>query len=139
MSENHGKLSSGPTSAPSPNEDSERDPGDSETFEVPDLAGSGTLDRLIDTAKDYARQSTAENTNAAYKADWAHFSSWCRGEGDWGNIRSNAQQPTIKISGDVPAAIYALKAEDGLLLQVFATPQKIDKLGSDRPSERFVG
>lgn len=56
-----------------------------------------------------------------------------------GNIRSNAQQPTIKISGDVPAAIYALKAEDGLLLQVFATPQKIDNLGSDRPSERFVG
>ena len=87
------KLSSEPTTAPSPNEDSERDPGDSETFEVPDLevlaapgvpvalAGSGSLDRLVDTAKDYARQATAENTNAAYKADWAHFSSWCRRQG----------------------------------------------------------
>ena len=81
------KLSSGPTSAPSPNEDSERDPGDSETFEVPDLAvpaalaGSGTLDRLVNTAKDYARQALGENTNAAYKADWAHFSSWCRRRG----------------------------------------------------------
>ena len=81
------KLSSGPTSAPLPNEDSERDPGDSETFEVPDpavrvaLAGSGSLDRLVDTAKDYARQALGENTNAAYKADWAHFSSWCRRRG----------------------------------------------------------
>ena len=81
MSENNGKLSSGPTIAPSPNEDDQRDAVSSETFELPDLAGSGTLDRLIDTAKDYARQSTAENTNAAYKADWAHFSSWCRRRG----------------------------------------------------------
>ena len=39
------------------------------------------LDRLVDTAKDYARQALAENTNAAYKADWAHFSSWCRRRG----------------------------------------------------------
>lgn len=45
------------------------------------LAGSGNLDRLVDTAKDYARQATAENTNAAYKADWAHYSSWCRRRG----------------------------------------------------------
>ena len=81
MSENNGKLSSGPTIAPSPNADDQRDAVSSETFELPDLAGSGTLDRLIDTAKDYARQSTAENTNAAYKADWAHFSSWCRRRG----------------------------------------------------------
>lgn len=53
----------------------------SETFKLPDLAGSGSLDRLVDTAKEYARQATAENTNAAYKADWAHFSSWCRRRG----------------------------------------------------------
>ena len=45
------------------------------------IAGSGSLDRLVDTAKDYARQATAKNTNAAYKADWAHFSSWCRRRG----------------------------------------------------------
>ena len=67
--------------APSPNEDSERGTASSETFTVPDLVGSGSLDRLVDTAKDYARQATAENTNAAYKADWAHFSSWCRRRG----------------------------------------------------------
>lgn len=29
------------------------------------VAGSGTLDRLIDTARDYAKVSTAENTNKA--------------------------------------------------------------------------
>ena len=93
MSENPGKSSSGPVTAPSPNADSERSTSSGETFEVPDLevlaapgvpvalAGSGSLDRLVDTAKDYARQSTAENTNAAYKADWAHFSSWCRRRG----------------------------------------------------------
>jgi len=45
------------------------------------LAGSGSLDRLVDTAKDYARQATANNTNTAYEADGADFSSWCRRRG----------------------------------------------------------
>ena len=42
------------------------------------VAGSGTLDRLVDTARDYARASTAENTNKAYATDWKHFTRWCR-------------------------------------------------------------
>ena len=87
------KSTSDPANAPSPNADGDRSTSSGETFEVPDLevlaapgvpvalAGSGSLDRLVDTAKDYARQATAENTNAAYKADWAHFSSWCRRQG----------------------------------------------------------
>ncbi|NOD85934.1 MULTISPECIES: tyrosine-type recombinase/integrase [unclassified Ruegeria] len=45
------------------------------------VAGSGTLDRLVDTARDYARASTAENTNKAYAADWKHFTRWCRLKG----------------------------------------------------------
>tara|TARA_R110000850_G_scaffold129017_3_gene248613 strand:+ start:1242 stop:2267 length:1026 start_codon:yes stop_codon:yes gene_type:complete len=45
------------------------------------VAGSGTLDRLIDTARDYAKASTAENTNKAYAADWKHFARWCRLKG----------------------------------------------------------
>ncbi|AVW89699.1 tyrosine-type recombinase/integrase [Celeribacter baekdonensis] len=45
------------------------------------VAGSGTLDRLVDTARDYARGATSENTNAAYAADWAHFTRWCRRRG----------------------------------------------------------
>lgn len=45
------------------------------------VAGSGSLDRLIDQARDYAARATAENTSKAYKADWTHFASWCRGKG----------------------------------------------------------
>ena len=45
------------------------------------VAGSGTLDRLVDTARDYAKASTAENTNKAYAADWKHFARWCRLKG----------------------------------------------------------
>ena len=57
-------------------------PGKSRQIALPaDLPGSGALDRLVETARDYARQATADNTNAAYKADWAHFSSWCRRRG----------------------------------------------------------
>lgn len=51
-------------------------------IDIPDhVAGSGSLDRLVDTARAYARQATAPNTNVAYKRDWAHFSSWCRRRG----------------------------------------------------------
>jgi integrase len=42
------------------------------------VAGSGALDRLVDTARNYAKASTAENTNKAYAADWEHFGRWCR-------------------------------------------------------------
>ena len=45
------------------------------------MAGSGTLDRLVETARDYAKASTAENTNRAYAADWKHFARWCRMRG----------------------------------------------------------
>lgn len=42
------------------------------------MAGSGALDRLVEMARDYAQAATAENTNKAYAADWAHFARWCR-------------------------------------------------------------
>lgn len=45
------------------------------------VVGSGSLDRLVETARDYASQATAENTNKAYQRDWAHFASWCRRRG----------------------------------------------------------
>jgi integrase len=45
------------------------------------LAGSGTLDRLVETARDYARAAVSENTLAAYAADWAAFARWCRMRG----------------------------------------------------------
>ena len=49
---------------------------------LPDsVAGSSELERLVDQARDYAIQATAENTNKAYAKDWAHFASWCRRRG----------------------------------------------------------
>ena len=45
------------------------------------IAGSGTLNRLVDSARDYAKAATSENTNKAYAADWKHFARWCRLKG----------------------------------------------------------
>ena len=58
-------------------------PGPNEReINVPEtIVTSGSLDRLVETARDYAAQATAENTNTAYKKDWGHFSSWCRRRG----------------------------------------------------------
>ena len=45
------------------------------------VSGSGRLDRLVETARDYARQAASENTLKAYAKDWAHFARWCRMRG----------------------------------------------------------
>ena len=45
------------------------------------IAGSGTLDRLVETARDYARAAASENTLKAYAKDWARFARWCRMRG----------------------------------------------------------
>ena len=56
--------------------------GGSETTALPSsVAGSGALDRLVDTARDYARQAASENTLKAYAKDWTHFARWCRMKG----------------------------------------------------------
>ena len=63
-------------------EHDERTPRDRASIALPaHVVGSGALDRLIDTARDYAEASTAENTNKAYSADWKHFTRWCRLKG----------------------------------------------------------
>lgn len=46
-----------------------------------DVVSSGSINRLVETARDYAAQATSKNTNLAYKKDWAHFASWCRRKG----------------------------------------------------------
>ncbi|MGR3512059.1 MAG: tyrosine-type recombinase/integrase [Paracoccaceae bacterium] len=57
----------------------ERDPSNRGAIALPGhVVGSGTLDRLVETARDYAKASTSENTNKAYAADWKHFARWCR-------------------------------------------------------------
>lgn len=45
------------------------------------VSGSGTLDRLVNTARIYARAAASENTLRAYTKDWAHFARWCRVRG----------------------------------------------------------
>ncbi|MEO8245431.1 MAG: tyrosine-type recombinase/integrase [bacterium] len=59
-----------------------KDQAKGESFALPSyLAGSGTLDRLVDTARDYARAATSENTLKAYAKDWTAFARWCRMRG----------------------------------------------------------
>lgn len=65
-------------------QDDERNHSNRTAVSIPDsVAGSGSLDRLVETARDYASKATADNTNLAYKKDWAHFSSWCRRRGGY--------------------------------------------------------
>jgi integrase len=45
------------------------------------IASSGALDRLVETARDYARHAASENTLKAYAKDWAEFARWCRMRG----------------------------------------------------------
>jgi integrase len=57
--------------------DTERD-----TIALPShVIGSGALDRLVETARDYARRAASENTLKAYAKDWAQFARWCRMRG----------------------------------------------------------
>jgi len=78
QSENRQKSPSSPANAPCPNKDDERGPPFGEALNLPTfVAGSGTLDRLVETARDYAKQAASENTLKAYAKDWAHFSRWC--------------------------------------------------------------
>lgn len=59
-----------------PPEKSERHEGDesdrlvNSTIALPShIAGSGSLNRLVETARDYARQAASENTLKAYAKD----------------------------------------------------------------------
>ena len=75
-----------PTSAPSDElhdaRTDERDQDASDGIALPaHVAGSGTLNRLVDTARDYARAAASDNTLKAYAKDWAHFGRWCRMKG----------------------------------------------------------
>ena len=82
QSTQHEKTSSSPLDASDDAEHDERDALDDNAIALPShVAGSGTLDRLVETARDYAKASTAENTNKAYTADWKHFTRWCRLKG----------------------------------------------------------
>jgi integrase len=111
MPQNSQKSPSRPIPGPFPNARSESDASSGEAkpahqIAMPAaLAGSGALDRLVETARDYARQATADNTNTAYAKDWAHFTKWCRRRG------ANALPPSPELIGLYIASCAAPEAK----------------------------
>ena len=77
-----GTASAASPDAASGHERGERGSGGGDPIALPaHVAGYGTLDRLVDAARGYARAATAESTARAYAADWKHFARWCRLKG----------------------------------------------------------
>ena len=82
MTETPKKSPSGPPERPDRHEGDDSADTERDMIALPShVAGSGTLDRLIETARDYARAAVSENTLKAYAKDWAHFARWCRMRG----------------------------------------------------------
>jgi integrase len=82
MSKNSEKSSSEAPIGPSINEGDESGRPADDAISLPSfVAGSGALDRLVDTARDYARAAASDNTLKAYAKDWTHFARWCRMKG----------------------------------------------------------
>ncbi|PZX38295.1 site-specific recombinase XerD [Roseinatronobacter thiooxidans] len=82
MPENSEKPTSSPadTVARARRDECARDKTD--TIALPaHVAGSGALDQLVNTARDYASAAASDNTRSAYAKDWAHFARWCRMRG----------------------------------------------------------
>ena len=82
MTETPEKSPSEPPERPDRHERDDSADTERDTIALPShVAGSGTLDRLVETARDYARHAASENTLKAYTKDWAHFARWCRMRG----------------------------------------------------------
>jgi integrase len=82
MTETPEKSPSDPPERPNRHEGDDSADMERDTITLPShVAGSGTLDRLVETARDYARQAASENTLKAYAKDWAQFARWCRMRG----------------------------------------------------------
>ena len=82
MTKTHQKSPSEPLERRDRHERDDSADMDRDTIALPShVAGSGTLDRLVETARDYARHAASENTLKAYAKDWAQFTRWCRMRG----------------------------------------------------------
>ena len=82
MATENEKLSSARLSTSRDAQGDARDHEKSDGITLPlHVAGSGTLDQLVETARGYAKQAASENTLKAYAKDWAHFARWCRLKG----------------------------------------------------------
>ncbi len=56
-------------------------PTDLIVSEHPTNTQIGPLAEIADRASEFIHQSKADNTVRAYRADWAHFESWCKAHG----------------------------------------------------------
>ncbi|WP_272010670.1 tyrosine-type recombinase/integrase [Roseovarius sp. ZX-A-9] len=82
MVENVGKSRSEGQNGSSSNDGHEGAAASGQALTLPSsVAGSGSLDRLVDAARDYARAAASDNTQKAYAADWKHYTRWCRRQG----------------------------------------------------------
>lgn len=82
MTETHRKSPSGQPEDVAPHERDESGASEDAALALPShVASSGALDRLVETARGYARAAASENTLKAYGKDWAHFARWCRMRG----------------------------------------------------------
>jgi integrase len=72
-------MATGP-STPEPEEDSPETSSAAApaSMSIPPLPAR--LERLAETARDYAKASSAANTQRAYAADWRHYNAWRRRE-----------------------------------------------------------
>ena len=70
MTETPEKSPSEPPERPDRHERDDSADTERDTIALPShVAGSGTLDRLVETASNYARQAASENTLKAYTKD----------------------------------------------------------------------
>ena len=82
MTETHQKSPSEQPERSDPHERDESVAPEDGAFALPShVTGSGKLEKLVETARDYARASASENTLKAYAKDWAQFARWCRMRG----------------------------------------------------------
>ena len=82
MAENNEKSTSTPLSAMPDARLDESAQQERDAIALPEhVAGSGVLDRLVSTARDYASAAASDNTLKAYAKDWAQFTRWCRMKG----------------------------------------------------------
>lgn len=82
MAETDQKSPIDPPERSNPNEQDEDLGGGGDALALPShIARSGALDRLAETARNYARAAASENTLKAYAKDWTHFARWCRMRG----------------------------------------------------------
>jgi site-specific recombinase XerC len=86
------------------------------------LAGSGALDRLVETARDYARAAVSESTLTAYAKDWAAFARWCRMRG------ADTLPPSPELIGLYIADLAAPQGK-GPALSVSSIERRLSGLG----------